>query len=227
MAKHHFMVKIRHLIFIVFIAISISASSQFSKGDKLIGGSVNFYSNNTNYSSTGNLTNNYNGINTGITPRFSWVIKDHLMNGIFLSGNYSHSKSTGGDPKDYSTTNNYNYGVGYFIRNFGNFSQQFGWFIEYNALLNYNSSKTEYSSQGNVYSNKTNGLSAGLNIIPGLYYQASHNVVIEGAFGGVSATYYRSNSLGLKTRNFNVGLNFPSSFSLGVQFLLNRGSNKS
>jgi len=213
----------RHLILFVFISISISAKSQFTKGDRLIGGGVAFNaSNNSNTSIPNTITNLSSGVNTSLVPRYSWVSGNNVMNGVFISGSYSHAKNSSSTiPDDYAVNNSYSVGAGYFIRQFKDFSPQFGWFVEYNALFSYSElqSKNHNSSTSLLY--KSSGISAGVNVIPGLYYKLSRQAVIEASFGGVGANYYRNTNSSYKDRRFNVALDFPSGFSVGFQFLLN------
>jgi hypothetical protein len=211
----------RHFFLFVFISISISASAQFSKGDRLIGGNLNAYF--SNYNSTGNPNppNIGNQLNTSLTPRYSWVSNDNVMNGIFLSGGYGRSKTSSSTASNEQISNSYSIGAGYFIRKFKDFNQQFGWFIEYNGLVSYRRSENKDLSSSFPYNPKFNELQAGVNVIPGLYYKVTPKAVIEATFGGIYANYGRAKSQSAVNRYFNIGLNFPASFSFGVQFLFN------
>lgn len=210
--------KFLQLFFVLCMLISVSAKGQFSKGDRLIGGSVNVYSGNggSTFANGQQYTSNY--YSSGLVPRYSWVLKNNIMNGIFLNANYSHSANnySSGPPDGYQKIDNYSFGVGYFIRKYKDFDQQFGWFLEYNALLGYNSYRQESAyPSGNFSINKSSSVSAGLNALPGLYYKVSRAAVIEAGFGGINANYSNGISGDSRSHSFNVGLNFPSNFTFG------------
>lgn len=210
------------IILLLCLLISVNAKSQFSKGDKLIGGAISSYSSNSTYVYTNNPGSN-NSFGSGFIPRYSWVTKNNRMNGVFLNANYSHSKTTGSStPNGYSISNYYSFGVGYFVRKYNDFNQQLGWFLEYNGVVSYLGNKQEQSLMGNISYYKSWEVAAGVNVSPGLYYRASRAVLVEAAFGGVNAKYSKGQGYGTQSEGFNIGLNFPSNFTFGLQFLVGR-----
>lgn len=208
-------------IVFLFVLTSFSAHSQFSQGDKVVGGAVNVYSGSYNSTYFPNPQVSSSSFNTGLAPRFSWVTGKNMMNGIIINGFYSHSKSENPDPNQYTvTTSNYSFGAGYFLRHFKDFAQQFGWFMDYSALGSYNVSKQKNVAIQSSSESKSTGFTAGINVVPGVYYKVSTRAVIEAGFGGVGATYGKSTSGPAKYSSFNIGFNFPSNFTFGMQFLL-------
>lgn len=217
----------QHFILLLCMLVSVSAKSQFTKGDRLIGGAVNVYSSSNSSTYLNNPPSTYNNIGSGLVPRYSWVTKDNIMNGIFLNANYSHSKTVNSsDPNTYYKNDSYGLGLGYFIRKYKNFNPQFGWFMEYNAVAGYSFIQQKQIYPGSSITYKSSALSAGLNVLPGLYYKVSSAALIEVGFGGVNASYSKGKSESSKTNAFNIGLNFPSNFTVGMQFLLGHKQNK-
>ncbi|MDB5193089.1 MAG: hypothetical protein JWQ96_2652 [Segetibacter sp.] len=211
--------KTRLLFASLLLVISVSCFSQFSKGDRLIGGGVNFYGNNSSYSvPSPNTTYNTNGLSTAVSPRYSWVFKNNKMFGLSLSGNFSRSKNDVNGSEETFTT--YGAGLGVFQRNFKDFSSQFGWFIEYGAAFNHSVTKSENILPNYRSESKQNFVSLGLNASPGLYYKLSPKTVVEASFGGIGARYYSTIGGDYDSKGFSFGLNFPSNFTFGVQFLL-------
>ena len=217
------MKRTRHFIFFLCMITSLVAKSQLEPGDRLIGGAVNVYSSSYAYTYSNNPTNNVNSFGSGFVPRYSWVRKNNRMNGVFLNANYSHSKTTGTpNPSEFSKSDYLSLGLGYFIRKYNDFNQQLGWFLEYNGVGSYSINKHEQNYFGSNANSRSAAIAVGVNVSPGLYYKASRAVLVEAAFGGVNASYSRSKGAGTKSSGFNIGLNFPSNFSFGLQFFLPR-----
>lgn len=76
---------IQHFFFLTLVTLSLAAKSQFTKGDRFIGGSVSFEVNNNNYTFQPNptLNNAYSG--TSLNPRFSWATSAKHLQGIILN----------------------------------------------------------------------------------------------------------------------------------------------
>lgn len=219
----------RLAIVILCMLVSFAAKSQFAKGDRLIGGAINIYSAYNNYTYSNNPTNNNNSFGTGFVPRYSWVTKDNTMNGVYLSSNYSQSKTfSSSNSGQYSKNIYFSLGLGYFIRKYKDFNQQLGWFLEYNGILSYRLNKQTQNVTGNTLDDKSTSIGAGVNVSPGLYYRVSPAVLVEAGFGGANATYSKGRGSGTESHGVIIGLNFPSNFTFGLQFLLGRKqSNKS
>jgi hypothetical protein len=134
-----------------------------------------------------------------------------------LSAGYSHANYSGS-----GSYNSFSGGLGYFIRKYSDLSEQFGWFLEYNAqgtvIWSENNSPTRYYRSSYV--------SAGLHVLPGLYYKASPKVVIEAGFGGVGLDYSTTLGGSGSYNSLSLGLNFPSNFTFGLQFLLPKKKTK-
>lgn len=213
----------QHIFLLLCMLISAGAKSQFNKGDRLIGGAVNVYSSNNGYTyqNTTVTTNTSNYFGSGFVPRYSWVCKNNVMNGIFLNGNYSHSKSySTSNSNEYSKSDYFSVGAGYFIRKYNDFNRELGWFLEYNGLISYGVNKQAQTIAGNASNYKSSSVTAGINIFPGLYYKVSPAVLIEAGLGGINASYSKGKGNNTESHGFNVGLNFPSNFTFGLNFFM-------
>jgi hypothetical protein len=215
------MIKTRLAFFSFVLLVTSSSFAQFSKGDKLLGGSINFHGNSNSLTTPG-VNYGSNGFATNLSPRFGFFYKENKMVGISLSGNYSRGKSTiAANVEEKNTT--YGAGIGLFARNYKAFSSQFGWFLDYAGGVNHFSNKSERTLTPDF---KTKQLSFNFGIAPGLYYKVSPKALIDASFGGIGANYSTHYNGNNKSRNFSAGLNFPSNFSFGIQFLLTARTKK-
>lgn len=212
------------ILFIVFSCLAFTAKSQFTKSQKLLGGStsVNFISGKSE--SPGYPVGKNRSFYLGISPRFSWVTKENQMMGIVLGTGYSHSKSFNEGSQDYQSGNSFALSAGYFLRHYKGFSQSAGWFIEYNISGGYSRGTNKFLNMGVENKNKTKSYSAGILIYPGFYYKLSPRTLIEASFGGLSAGYYKSKGETSSSNQFAVAASFPTNLTIGVQFFV---SNKS
>ena len=99
--------KTRKLFFIAILLCTISASSQITKGNWMVGGSGNF----TNYKSTfqsnnTEVTNTGNGFN--ISPNLGYFVVDNFAVGTTVGFNFSNPSG--------ANNNSHGYGISPFIR---------------------------------------------------------------------------------------------------------------
>lgn len=208
------------ILLVVFFCLALTSKSQFTKGEKLLGGNafINFSS--TKSESVNNPTYKTRPLSLSISPRMSWVTKESQMMGIMLSAGYSYSKSFAEGSQDYQTSNSFAFSTGYFLRHYKSFNSQVGWFIEYNISGGYSRYKNK-----NIYmavDTKSTGksYSVGTLVYPGFYYKISPRTLFEASFGGLNAVYSKIKNETSSNSLFSVGASFPTNLALGVQFFL-------
>ena len=189
------------------IIYSLTAHSQnFNKGDKLFGGSVSFntYTNNNNSFSS-------NGSNIGLSPSFSWLIKDNLAFGIRGGINYEQNKSENQAPSDNKSTT-YNGAAGVFLRKYKTVKDKFGMYFDNNLSFYVSNTKNESGTPVVVSKNESKGVN--YRFSPGVFYMFSSHFIGEANIGGVYAGYRKGGS----TKSFNAGLSFLQYFNVGINY---------
>lgn len=132
-------------IIILLLLINISIQAQFKKGMRMVGASVGsafFNSGKAEYNyppPTTGYTSNSNGFGITLNPSIGWFISDNTVLGALVNFGYSHQKifnTSNGTTYKRDISNNFNPGIGGFVRNyftsngtlkpFGQFNLNFG-----------------------------------------------------------------------------------------------------
>ena len=189
------------------IAISIflcgSVSAQIEKRDWLLGGTAGV-GNSTLYSSS----------NAYIAPHIGYAVGNNSVVGLKLQFNYSTQKYVSDiKMRDLMLNSTFFYKKYFVIKN------KVGWYSELYAGGGITFDKVKYDSTGFFTKNQNWNLSAGF--IPGIYYQATPFLLVTADFGGVNYTY--TNNFGVD--GSGISINFLSSFTFGVDFILRKHKN--
>ncbi|MGB3007542.1 MAG: hypothetical protein WBC06_13585 [Chitinophagaceae bacterium] len=167
------MKKTSFLLSIVIFLFSFTGIGQFQKGDKMYGASLgnvffNSGSANQKVTSIGSLSYKTTGFGINISPSIGWFLTEKTALGASLSINPTSQKTTYTSNNanfQMDKSNNFNIGLGGFVRNYFKSSGSFLPFgqIGFNAGLN--NSKTEgyfYGGSGSgVYKETYDGISSG------------------------------------------------------------------
>lgn len=183
-------------------------NAQIEKGNVLLGGSFN-------YGSTSNSGYNTNS-NAGISPRISYAIGKNSVIGLSGNFNYGVNKSATNDDKQITS----GYGASLFWRKYMPIQNKLGWYAEVNGGVT--GWKNEYKGN-NTSSNTATSYSIGA--LPGLFFQAMPKLLVNVNVGGVN--FNRSinkNSSSTTSRYSSFNVNFLSSFTFGVEFILGKKS---
>ena len=205
------------LVSVLFI-LAHSVSAQFSKGDKILGGSATF--------SSGKSKNDWpnppfsrdpenKSMSVSFNPSLGFFTSASTVHGFRLNLALSESRQKSSDASQPETKSGaFGIGGGYFFRKYKTFAGNLGGFAELGAGYMY--SKPRHSS-GSV---ATHTISADAKI--GLYYAINNRLLIEGALGLVGGRYdfYNADVAKYRAWTFNGGLS--TGFSLGVQFLFHK-----
>lgn len=211
--------KLLLLVSFVFI-LSQSVSAQFSKGDKILGGSASFASGkskNDFQSNTPPLTRDpeAKSMDVSINPSLGFFTSASTVHGFRLRFALSESRqksSNAAEPEYKNGT--FGIGGGYFFRKYKTFSGNLGGFGELGAGYMYN--KPRYGSG----TTPTHTISADAKL--GIYYAIDKRLLIEGALGVVGGRYDFSNNDVTKFHSLTFNGGFSTGFSLGVQFLFHK-----
>ncbi len=220
------------LLIIGFVSLQYS-NAQFTKGQKLIGPSLNF--------NTNNLTRTSVPITT--TTQSEEKIKTFSIGFGFDALKFVSSKKATGWKINYSyqdgkttsfytannlkfTFNQHTIGLGYFIRNFIPIKPKFNFYYDIVCSANYGIGKTREESYINTLQTQTStiksyGISAYL--VPGFTYQFKKNLLVDAALNSIgSINYFNTKqqfisfSNPLSYENNSSGFSASSSLSSGA-----------
>lgn len=164
------------LSFIALFFILQSASAQFSKGNKLLGGTVNFSS-----ISSFDVPQLSSGIssaastNISFLPSVSFFTSSSLSHGIRLKGSFYSNKTEyleGGTTRVSRYSNN-SFGAGYFLRKYMPVIETMGFYGELAPQFIYSTFKWTASNTNN------SGTEISLPIGTGLYYLAGKKCMLS------------------------------------------------
>ena len=191
------------------IALLFSASityAQILKKDVLLGGTLGY--------STGTLYNSGTTSNVNISPRLGYAIGNNSV--LSARFGYAFFKSKGSTNLNIYKTNSITAGLSW--KKFISVKEKFGLYTDLYGTLGKTYTRQESGPPTVVQKTTTTAYTGGLN--PGVYYLPLRWLILSVDAGGLNYTYNRDNS-GSHTSSFVV--NFLSSFTFGVDFILTKG----
>lgn len=210
----------------VMLILTISATAQFQKGNKVLGFGINFQSNSNEINSAAvPQINKSTGFNVSVELGFAK--KENRLNGFFLNSGYGVSKTEyPSQPTINYKNDNYNAGAGYFTRYYKPLGKNFFVFGEGRAGFNYSQQNNKTNSSH--FNPKQFGVNAGL--YPGLAYKWNQRFLLELRFADIvtvgysQGTVIAANSKKDIQRNFsfgsNLGLGYLSNIGIGTKWIL-------
>lgn len=205
---------------------ALTTQAQISKGAKLFGSSIGY--NHVKLNSSNVMQSDIKTTSFVVSPSAGVAVKENLVVGIRLD----YSKSTEKSQHNYGssgTTENKNYGGGFFLRKYVPLVNRLYVFGESNIMYTVNRQKaSQQSSSNSGYEIKSKGWSTGLNFTPGISYGVSKKFQIEGGFNSLlnvsyakSKTTYENNEVA-KMDSFSggIGSDNGSMFYVGFRVIL-------
>ena len=192
----------RKILFAITLAVFLTATTnaQIEKKDWLLGGTIGL---NT---ASANSTSNVN-----LAPHIGYALGNNSVIGMNLSFNYSTA--------NYVAEKQHNLGLNstVFFRKYFTIKENFGWYSGFYAGGGFSFDKQiEADSTHTTTKNQNWNLRGGF--IPGIYYKATQYLLVTVDFGGIGYMY----SNGYGRDGSSVTLNFLSSFTFGVDFILGK-----
>lgn len=199
--------KILPVIAILFFS-SYALNAQIEKGNVLLGGTIGYGG------SSGSISNSTS--NAGFSPRIGYAIARNTVLGLSGSFNYNRAKAPNSNDKSTYTS----YGTAVYLRKYMPVQNKLGWYAEASAGISSSTSKEVVFS----INRKSTSRAYGVNVVPGVYYQALPRLIINANVGGASYYYgkYSGNDTTVKSHYSTVSVNFLSSFSFGIDFILSK-----
>ncbi|MEP6747717.1 MAG: hypothetical protein ABJB86_08325 [Bacteroidota bacterium] len=211
--------KILLSIFIFLVGTTVHA--QIKKGAVLLGGGIEFSTQDTKSSGPQNGTSS--GIN--FSPAFGKAIKENEIIGADLTFSYSKNESN----NTYSQKTS-SYGIGFFIRKYKELGKGFYLFGQTRAGVSYNKVQNR-DQQTPTTSYVSKGYGMQVTIYPGLAYAVSKKLQLEAGlsnlayiqFNHMQTAYDLNTYPSLTTNNFSLGssLSNLAGLTVGFRVLLN------
>jgi hypothetical protein len=207
--------KIKSLLLLPFLSISIITSAQIQKGTIMIGGYLS-------YSSQKSEANNSKTHAFNISPGVGKAVKENLIVGIDVLYYGASSESTFA-PGSKSETNGF--GGGIFLRKYATIAKNFYLFGQGRAGTSF--LKEETSFPGNAYTAKTTNIN--LSAYPGVAYSITPKLQLEAGLPNLLYANYNTRKVSGTNADKNTGFEVATSLSsgtpisIGLRVLLNRG----
>jgi len=214
--------KTLYLILASSFFISIS-QAQFTKGDKLLGGSFGI---GYGSSKTGDADKNtQKGFSIGLSPSYAWFTSSTTALGFKLNGSYGHSKSDGTLPT--SSGHSSAYGGSLFFQKYKNLDSRLSLYAEFGASGSYSSSTSKTLYSGQTSESKGSSWNAGVYVTPGILYKLTQRLLLDVSLNSLLSFNYGKgkssdqNGNSYKSSGFSIGSSFNNSSTatgVGVGF---------
>lgn len=207
------------LLNLILLLLYSSTYSQFQKGDKVLGGGLNFQSY-TNEINSGVIPQTNKSTGYGFSAELGIAKKENRLNGFFVNSGYTISKNEfPTQPANNWKSDHFNAGAGYFTRRYKSLGKSFFVFGEGRAGLNYANQKFPASIASLT---RSYGINAG--IYPGIAYKLNNRFFLELRLADfVSVGYSQQESTTLPNNRKNIIRNFSFASSLGLGYLRDFG----
>lgn len=223
-----YIMKKNSLLLVATVVVSVSASAQFTKGDRLFGAGLGlthskgeFNSGFTPYTTSAN--------NASLTLDLGFASRTNRVSGFFISGGYGKSKTEyPAQPTTNSSSDNFNTSAGFYTRRYKALGKDFFLFAEGRAGVDFGKSNVSTSNNGDQTS-----VAVRAGIYPGISYRAGKRFLLDLRFADfVSIDYIRStykgsgnikdvqSSFGFSS---SLGLGYLSNFGIGARWIIQAG----
>jgi hypothetical protein len=191
------------LSFLLLMSIGNGLQAQFSKGNRMFGGSFSgdAYRN--------DVASPVAGTNVNFSPAYAWFVKDNLAMGIRGSLGFSANKNTNG-----AKNRQFLAGPSVFLTRYKTLKDRFG--VSFSHELAFSYSKSVIKLNGNPVS-EFNSYSGSYTFSPGVFYRFSEHFMGEAGIGGVSVYHGSSNNA---DKGYGVRASFLRSFNIGVNYVI-------
>lgn len=186
------------------------AKAQLSKGDVILGGTVNVKTTSEKFKGSDDKTTT---TNFGISPKVGYALNPNWVIGVFAESNFGSEKVTKAGKEAKEKTLAITPGV--FVRNYHMIGQsKFAFFAEANAGYGFGNTKQDGTKMSTFNS-------FNVNVVPGITYFVTKHFMLEGNFGGLGYAYQqdKTEATGAKLNTSTFDFNFTKKFELGVNFI--------
>lgn len=213
-------IKMKYTFTTILLVVAAGTFAQFQPKDKVLGFNFNLGASTT--SSTFVLSSSeQKQFTTGLGLSLGWASKENQINGFFVSGNLSQTKTTV-TPQQNADARSTGSGIraGYFIQKYKSLGKGFFIFGEGNLSGGYG--KNENKTNGQAISTSEN-ISVGLSFYPGVAYKVNKNLLLQISFADFASIGYSHNKQESQNQGKTTSNGFNLGTSLGLGYLQNIG----
>jgi hypothetical protein len=182
----------------IAVATPLFSNAQFSKGDKSVGGSFNFSTQNSPPSSMDGYESRSTSLS--IQPGFKYFISSNIAIGGSVGYHTSSSKSV--SPSYLNTYHSNGYSVALKVRRYATLSEGFIFSLGVEASHGFGSMSSSSSNSATEY------YSFGLSAWPAFHFFPTKNWSIEGGIGSIGVSRARQSEIDRTSTSFGIGLGY-------------------
>jgi len=213
-----YIMKKNYLFVLTGLLLTVSASAQFTKGDRLLGAGLNlshskgeYNSGFTPYTTTSN--------NASLTLDLGFASRTNRASGFFISGGYGKSKTEyPAQPTTNSSNESFNTSAGFYTRRYRPLGKDFFLFAEGRAGVDFDKSQISNTNTGDQ-----TFFSVRASISPGISYRAGKRFLLDLRFADFASIGYTRNTYKGSSNIKDIQTTFGFSSSLGLGYLQNIG----
>jgi len=213
-----YIMKKKYLFVLTGLFLTVSASAQFTKGDRLLGAGLNISHSNFE-SNTGFTPFTTRSNNVGLNLDLGFASRENRMSGFYIGGGYGKSKTEyPAQPTTNSSNENFNASAGFFTRRYRPLGKDFFLFAEGRAGIDFGKSQISNTNTGDQ-----TFVSVKAGIYPGISYRAGKRFLLDLRFADFASIGYTRNTYKGSGNLKDVQTTFGFSSSLGLGYLSNIG----
>lgn len=200
------------------VVLSVSASAQFTKGDRLLGAGLNLSHSKGEYNS-GFIPYTTSLNNASLTLDLGFASRTNRVSGFYISGGYGKSKTEyPTQPTTNNSSDNFNTSAGIYTRRYKALGKDFFLFAEGRAGVDFGKSNISTTNNGDRTS-----MAVRAGIYPGLSYRAGKRFLLDLRFADFASIGYNHDTYKGTGNIKDVQTSFGFSSSLGLGYLSNIG----
>lgn len=193
------------ILSVLCLYLFMSAHAQLSKGEKMLGGELQFESSkNKNIGLNGTKFTSFS-----IAPQIGFGLQKNWIVGAGIGYAYQKEEQGMGDQE----VNVFSFGA--FVRKFHPFNDRFGIYGQLDAGAGFGKSKS------NLFTDESDVSLFTADIKPGFYFRATKRIIFEANFGGLAYTNTTIKpGSGSKSKSSTFGFTLGSTIGLSFQVVL-------
>ncbi len=197
---------------ILFFAAITTGNAQFQKGQKLLGGSINFSGGTTDAEQTSNFKSDRSGFS--INPSFAWFTSSNRTTGFSLGYTRNSSFQENLIGRSYQKNVSKTMNADVFTERFYPVTNKVYFTLQARLGANYSRGTTINSGPNNEIENRQRGFGAAAGLTPGFTYQLSRRFLFDLKLANVVSAMYTRNTLSNVKPGTNPGKSVEQNFAL-------------
>lgn len=213
-----YIMKKNYLFVLAGLILSLSASAQFTKGDRLLGAGLNI--SHSNFESNSGFTPyTTKSNNASLTLDLGFAGRANRVSGFYIGGGYGKSKTEyPAQPTTNSSSDNFNISAGFYTRRYRAIGKDFFLFAEGRVGVDFGKNQISNTNTGDQ-----TFVAVKAGIYPGISYRAGKRFLLDLRFADFASIGYTRNTYKGSSNIKDVQTTFGFSSSLGLGYLQNIG----